>query len=89
MDLYYRLIILEFHLPPLRERPYDIVPIAVGFLDDDCSKHNVHAEYMNGKTTVRAMGTVPPGRSENGQVAEPEDGQASETNPASSEHRST
>ena len=31
-DLYYRLNVLTLHLPPLRERPEDIEPLAHGFL---------------------------------------------------------
>ena len=32
-DLYYRLNVIEFHLPPLRERPEDIIPLAESFIE--------------------------------------------------------
>ncbi|GAB1476658.1 hypothetical protein MASR2M70_14940 [Bacillota bacterium] len=32
-DLYYRLNVIEFHLPPLRERPEDIIPLAMSFIN--------------------------------------------------------
>ncbi len=40
-DLYYRLNMLEFCIPPLRERPRDVVPMALEFVDEFCSTHGV------------------------------------------------
>ncbi|MFQ3670723.1 MAG: sigma-54 dependent transcriptional regulator [Verrucomicrobiia bacterium] len=35
-DLYHRLNVLSIHLPPLRERPEDILPLAMHFLETIC-----------------------------------------------------
>ena len=32
-DLFYRLNVIEFHLPPLRDRPEDIIPLAQSFIE--------------------------------------------------------
>lgn len=43
-DLYYRLNMLEFRLPPLRERPLDMAPLAMQFIDECCSEHAIPVE---------------------------------------------
>jgi transcriptional regulator with PAS, ATPase and Fis domain len=39
-DLYFRLNVVPIRIPPLRERPYDIIPLAIHFMKDYCRKYN-------------------------------------------------
>jgi DNA-binding NtrC family response regulator len=50
-DLYYRLNMLECRIPPLRERPQDIVPLTLDFVEEFCASHgceihHVHPEFL-------------------------------------------
>ncbi len=45
-DLYYRLNMLEFRLPPLRERPLDMAPLALQFIDECCAEHSIPVESI-------------------------------------------
>lgn len=50
-DLYYRLNMLEFHIPPLRRRSRDIVPLTLEFIEEFCLAHGVtirrvHPEFL-------------------------------------------
>ena len=46
-DLYYRLNVLEFRLPPLRERPLDIVPLALQFIEQCCAQHRLTVNRLH------------------------------------------
>lgn len=46
-DLYYRINVIQIHVPPLRERPEDIIWLAEQFLADSCKRH---------REQVRALG---------------------------------
>lgn len=46
-DLYYRLNVLEFHIPPLRERPNDIVPLTLGFVQEFCDTHGISVRRIH------------------------------------------
>lgn len=41
LDLYYRLNVLEFHLPPLRERMPDLIPLAIQFVEELAHEHGI------------------------------------------------
>lgn len=40
-DLYYRLNVLQFRLPALRERPNDIIPLSIQFIKECCETHSI------------------------------------------------
>lgn len=46
-DLYYRLNMLKFELPPLRARKPDVIPLAQRFVNDLSSKHQVRIERID------------------------------------------
>jgi transcriptional regulator with PAS, ATPase and Fis domain len=46
-DLYYRLNVLEFRLPPLRERPLDLLPLALQFIDESCREYDIVVDHIH------------------------------------------
>ncbi|HID38875.1 MAG TPA: sigma-54-dependent Fis family transcriptional regulator [Calditrichaeota bacterium] len=46
-DLYYRLNVFRIHIPALRERPEDIEPLAVYFLERGCQKFGKRITYFS------------------------------------------
>lgn len=47
-DLYYRLNVVEIHVPPLRKRRQDIRPLVLYFLGYFCSKYQVNRHFTEG-----------------------------------------
>ncbi len=45
-DLYYRLNVLKFHLPPLRQRPLDILPLTKLFVAQFAQQHGVNIKEV-------------------------------------------
>jgi DNA-binding NtrC family response regulator len=48
-DLYFRLNVVPIHVPPLRERPHDILPLAENFLSWAARKHGCAAQRLSGE----------------------------------------
>jgi len=46
-DLYYRLNMLKFVIPPLRQRKMDVIPLAKKFIRQFSIKHGVHIEEID------------------------------------------
>tara|TARA_R110002111_G_scaffold261984_1_gene336582 strand:+ start:47709 stop:49109 length:1401 start_codon:yes stop_codon:yes gene_type:complete len=48
-DLYYRLNVLQFRLPALRERPNDIIPLTIQFIKECCEQHSITINKVHRK----------------------------------------
>ena len=46
-DLFHRINVIEIHIPPLRDRPEDILPIADYFLELFCTQNNVEKKKFS------------------------------------------
>jgi transcriptional regulator with GAF, ATPase, and Fis domain len=47
-DLFYRLCVVPIRVPPLRERPEDIRPLAEYFLEEFCARNNFKPKSIEG-----------------------------------------
>jgi transcriptional regulator with PAS, ATPase and Fis domain len=62
-DLYYRLNVLKFELPPLRERPLDVIPLAMDFLTSVARRchstiRSVHPGFLDALTRYSWPGNL-------------------------------
>lgn len=60
-DLYYRLIGLPIHLPPLRERSSDIVLLAKHFIEQYCKENQLEKRVLSPESQEKILGYPFPG----------------------------
>jgi two-component system response regulator AtoC len=60
-DLYYRLNVVPIHIPPLRERPEDILPLAEYFLKKACIENHKALKIMDEKAKEKLLSYAWPG----------------------------
>lgn len=60
-DLYYRVLGLPIHLPPLRERENDVLIIAKHFMDNFCKENNLPKKNLSTEAKKKLMGHAFPG----------------------------
>lgn len=54
-DLYYRLNVVPFYLPPLRERKEDIIPLANYFLEKMCHDNHKEKKFLNEQAKIKLL----------------------------------
>jgi len=57
-DLYFRLNVLPLHMPPLRDRPDDVPPLAQAFLRDFCAENGLKQKCFDADV-LEALGERP------------------------------
>lgn len=60
-DLYYRLNVVPIYIPPLRERPEDIIPLANCFLKQMCQENNSRQKELSKETEKKLLAYSWPG----------------------------
>ena len=60
-DLYYRLNVLEFQIPPLRMRPLDVIPLTMSFVNEFCESHDIQIQRIHPEFLACLVGYEWPG----------------------------
>ncbi len=60
-DLYYRLLGLPIHLPPLRERENDVLLLAKHFIESFCKDNKITKKSLSSEASKKLMGHAFPG----------------------------
>jgi len=60
-DLYYRLNVVPIHLPPLRDRPEDIIPLAEHFIQKFCVESHLQKKTLSPNAKQKLMNYEWPG----------------------------
>ncbi len=60
-DLYYRLNVIKIHIPPLRERKEDIIPLAKFFIKKYSTKYNIKPKLLSEKAISQLLSYNWPG----------------------------
>ncbi|WP_456402713.1 sigma-54-dependent transcriptional regulator [Persephonella sp.] len=54
-DLYYRINVIPIHIPPLRERKEDIIPLSSFFIQKYCSKYGLKLKKLSDEAVSKLM----------------------------------